>query len=216
MSLASVQSKLGVAVTADGQICMPLEGAPSTHVLKPDSKRLFGSVLNEALRLTLARRCGIKTPRVTTGRAGARTYFLVERYDRQQMSNRWQRLHQDGFCQALGKPPAAKYELNQTGIKGPTITDIFALTLTAIALLDAAIFNVPVCNVDAHPKNYSLMITTKRFTLAPLCDMICAAAWDGVTRNLAQTIGDNCFSPTTLAAFWAASRRASPSSADLP
>jgi serine/threonine-protein kinase HipA len=194
MSLAGVQSKLGVTLDADGQICIPLEGAPSTHILKPDSDRLHGSVQNEALCLTLARRCGIKTPRVTTGRAGARTYFLVERYDRQQVGVRWRRLHQEDFCQALGKPPAAKYESNQTGIRGPTFADMFALTRTAmaapdlLALLDAAIFNVAVCNTDAHAKNYSLMITAKGFYLAPLYDVMCAAAWDGVTRNLAQKI----------------------------
>jgi serine/threonine-protein kinase HipA len=195
MSLAGVQSKLGVTLDADGQICIPLEGAPSTHILKPDSDRLHGSVQNEALCLTLARRCGIKTPRVTTGRAGARTYFLVERYDRQLVGARWRRLHQEDFCQALGKPPAAKYESNQTGIRGPTFADMFALTRTAmaapdlLALLDAAIFNVTVCNTDAHAKNYSLMITANGFSLAPLYDVMCAAAWDGVTRNLAQKIG---------------------------
>ena len=37
MSLAGVQSKLGVAVDAQGRICVPHDGAPSTHILKPDS-----------------------------------------------------------------------------------------------------------------------------------------------------------------------------------
>ena len=49
MSLAGVQSKLGVAVDAHGHICIPHDGAPSTHILKPDSERLFGGVQNEAL-----------------------------------------------------------------------------------------------------------------------------------------------------------------------
>jgi serine/threonine-protein kinase HipA len=194
MSLAGVQSKLGVAVDEEGRICIPLEGAPSTHILKPDSERLFGSVQNEALCLTLARRCGLNAPPVTTGRAGARTYFLIDRYDRIRQRDRWRRLHQEDFCQALGKPPAAKYEANQTGIKGPTFQDMFALTRNAmaapdlLALLDYAIFNVIVCNTDAHAKNYSLMISGKGFALAPIYDVMCAAAWEGVTKNLAQKI----------------------------
>jgi serine/threonine-protein kinase HipA len=195
MSLAGVQSKIGVAINAEGQICIPIDGAPSTHILKPDSQQLYGSVQNEALCMTLARLCGLDAPTVTTGKAGARSYFLVERYDRMELGGRWRRLHQEDFCQALGKPPSAKYEANQTGIRGPTLADMFALTRNAmkapdlINLLDYAVFNVLVCNTDAHAKNYSLMITGKGFRLAPLYDVMCADAWDGITRNLAQKIG---------------------------
>jgi serine/threonine-protein kinase HipA len=194
MSLAGVQNKLGVAVDAKKRICIPLDGAPSTHILKPDSERLFGGVQNEALCLTLARRCGLNVPAVTTGKAGKRAYFLIERYDRIQQGDRWRRLHQEDFCQALGKPPSAKYESNQTGIKGPTLADMFALTRNAMGapdvlrLLDHVIFNIIACNTDAHAKNYSLMISGRGYTLAPLYDVMCAAAWEGITQNLAQKI----------------------------
>ncbi len=194
MSLAGVQNKLGVAVDGKGRICVPHDGAPSTHILKPDSERLFGGVQNEALCLTIARRVGLNASRVTTGKADKRTYLLVTRYDRIEQAGRWRRLHQEDFCQALGKPPSAKYEANQTGIKGPTLADMFALTRNAmrapdvLALLDQVVFNVLVCNTDAHAKNYSLMISGKGFSLAPIYDVMCAAAWEGITRNLAQKI----------------------------
>lgn len=196
MSLAGVQSKIGIAIDDKNRICIPMDGAPSTHILKPDSERLFGSVHNETLCLTLARRCGLKAPRVTTGRAGSRIYFLVTRYDRVRQGDRWRRLHQEDFCQALGKPPSAKYETNQIGIEGPTLQDMFALTRNAmsasdvIGLLDYVIFNILSCNTDAHAKNYSLMISGKGFALAPIYDVMCAAAWENVTRNLAQKIAD--------------------------
>ncbi len=109
MSLAGVQNKLGVAIDTKNRICIPIDGAPSTHILKPDSERLFGGVQNEALCLTLARRCGLNMPDVTTGTAGRRTYLLINRYDRIQQGDRWRRLHQEDFCQALGRPPSAKY-----------------------------------------------------------------------------------------------------------
>lgn len=194
MSLAGVQNKLGVAINAKNKICIPTDGAPSTYILKPDSEQLFGGVQNEALCLTLGRRCGLNVPAVTTGKAGKRTYFLINRYDRIQQGDRWRRLHQEDFCQALGKPPSAKYESNQTGIKGPTLAEIFALTRNAmgardvLALLDQVIFNIIACNTDAHAKNYSLMISGKGFSLAPTYDVMCAAAWDGITKNLAQKI----------------------------
>ena len=42
MSLAGAQTKLAVAVDQDGRICIPMNGSPSTHILKPDSPRLWG------------------------------------------------------------------------------------------------------------------------------------------------------------------------------
>jgi serine/threonine-protein kinase HipA len=194
MSLAGVQSKIGVALNREGQLCIPLNGAASTHILKPDSTQLYGGVQNEALCMVLARLCGLKAPTVTTGTAGARSYLLVQRYDRIEQNGRWRRLHQEDFCQALGKPPSAKYEANQTGIRGPTLADMFDLTRREmkapdlISLLDYAVFNVLVCNTDAHAKNYSLMISGQGFRLAPLYDVMCADAWEGITRNLAQKI----------------------------
>ena len=41
MSLAGVQTKLGVAIDAKGRICVPINGAPSTWILKPE----FGAPL---------------------------------------------------------------------------------------------------------------------------------------------------------------------------
>ena len=195
MSLAGVQNKIGVAIDGEARICIPHDGAPSTHILKPDSERLFGGVQNEALCLTLARRCGLNAARVTTGKAGARSYLLVTRYDRVEQTGRWRRLHQEDFCQALGKPPSAKYEANQTGIKGPTLVDLFALTRNAmrapgvLGLLDHVLFNVLACNTDAHAKNYSLMISGRGFALAPIYDVMCAA---GVGRHHAQHDPEDC------------------------
>ena len=194
MSLAGVQNKLGVALDGQGRLCVPHDGAPSTHILKPDSGTLFGGVQNEALCLTLARRCGINAARVTTGKAGDRSYLLVTRYDRIEQKGRWRRQHQEDYCQALGKPPSAKYEVNQTGIKGPTLADMFALTRNAMQapdvlnLVDYVIFNILACNTDAHAKNYSLMISGRGFALAPMYDVMCAAVWDNITKNLAQRI----------------------------
>jgi serine/threonine-protein kinase HipA len=79
-------------------------------------------------------------------------------------------------------------------VSGPKLADMFELTRRimrapdVLRLLDQALFNIMVCNTDAHAKNYSIMITARIFTLAPIYDVMCAAAWGGVTRNLAQKI----------------------------
>ena len=195
MSLAGAQEKLPVALLPDGRMAIPVNGAPSTHILKPDARRrLWGSVQNEALCMTLAHRCDLKTAPVTTGKAGERSYLLVTRYDRVLRDGRWLRVHQEDFCQALGKPPGAKYERNRSGIKGPRLVDMFKVVddhLTAadrMRLLDAVVFNVLICNTDAHAKNYSILLTGRGASLAPLYDLMCAAAWENVTKNLSQTI----------------------------
>jgi serine/threonine-protein kinase HipA len=57
-----------------------------------------------------------------------------------------------------------------------------------LALLDYVIFNVLACNTDAHAKNYSLLISGRGVSLAPIYDIMCAAVWSNVTRNMAQKI----------------------------
>jgi serine/threonine-protein kinase HipA len=195
MSLAGAQEKLPVAVNG-GALTVPVNGAPSTHILKPDNPRLPGSVQNEALCMVLARRIGLNVAPVTTGVAGERSYLLVGRYDRTETGNQVRRLHQEDFCQALGRPPAAKYEFNGTGIRGPSVADMFALVrqhMTArdiTRLLDAVIFNVAIGNVDSHAKNYSILLGPGAPHLAPLYDLMSGLAWQNITQNHAQAIGD--------------------------
>ncbi|HEX4735938.1 MAG TPA: HipA domain-containing protein [Allosphingosinicella sp.] len=194
MSLAGVQTKIAVAADASGTLYIPLNGSPSTHILKPDADRLWGSVENEAFCLTLARRCGLAVPGFTTGAAGRRRYLLVDRYDRRREDRQWRRLHQEDFCQALGKPPSAKYERNQTGVPGPTLAQMIELTrrrmsaADVLAMLDLAIFNILACNTDAHAKNYAILLGARAAALAPAFDIMCAEPYEGITRNLAQTI----------------------------
>ncbi|MCA1429193.1 MULTISPECIES: type II toxin-antitoxin system HipA family toxin [unclassified Bradyrhizobium] len=194
MSLAGVQTKLAVALDGD-TLYIPIDGAPSTHIIKPDGERLPGAVQNEAFCLTLARMIGIPTPKVTTGTAGERTYLLVERYDRRHEGKRWRRLHQEDFCQALGRPPAAKYQNNDRGLKGPSLADMVGVTqrhMTAqetARFVDLAIFNPMVWNTDSHAKNYSLMLSARGAAMAPGYDIVCAAPYPKITRNMAQKIG---------------------------
>jgi serine/threonine-protein kinase HipA len=194
MSLAGVQTKLPVAIDDKNRICIPMHGAPSTHILKPDAQRLWGGVQNEAFCLTLARRMEIPMPNITTGQAGKRAYLLVQRYDRTNVDGRWRRLHQEDYCQALGKPPSAKYESNRTGVPGPTLQDMFELTrkhltpIDIVRLLDMVVFNVLACNTDAHAKNYSIKIRGNGASLAPMYDVMCGEVWESVTKNLAHKI----------------------------
>ncbi len=208
MSLAGAQEKLPVAVIGDG-LAIAVNGAPSTHILKPDNLRLPGSVQNEALCMILAARCGLRVAPVITGRAGERTYILVDRYDRQgRPEDGVDRRHQEDFCQALGRPPGAKYERNQVGTRGPSLAEMFNLVrehMTAVdinRLLDAVIFNIAIGNVDSHAKNYSILLTSGAAALAPLYDLMSGLPWGGITQNHAQAVGEQTRGRHIQARHW--------------
>lgn len=198
MSLAGVQDKLPVYIGDDGRIAIPVDGTPSTHILKPDIRRLAGSVQNEAFCMTLAKLCGLETAEVTTGRAGKRDYLVVKRYDRiADPQGTIRRVHQEDFCQLLGLFPSEKYERTGLGRKGgASLTQMFEALARYVSpaerlkLLDAVIFNILICNSDSHAKNYSVLVGaagTAKF--APLYDLMCAAIYKQVDQSLAQQIG---------------------------
>jgi serine/threonine-protein kinase HipA len=197
MSLAGVQDKLPVFVDKDDKIAIPLDGTPSTHILKPDIRRLAGSVTNEAFCMTLARLCGLDVADVTIARAGKRDYLQVKRYDRiADDQGTVRRIHQEDFCQLLGLFPAEKYE--QTGLGrrgGSSLAQMFEALAAYVSpaerlkLLDAVIFNILICNSDSHAKNYSVLIgASGTAKLAPLYDLMCAAPYRQVDQSLPQQL----------------------------
>ncbi len=189
LSLAGAQDKLAVKVSGD-VISVPLNGAPSTHILKPDNPHYPGLVFNELFCINLARAAGLNAAKSEIRTAGGKDFLLVERYDRKD----GRRLHQEDFCQALGIPTQKKYQ--EEG--GPSLKQCFDLlretsTLPVIdlrRLLDAVIFNYLIGNNDAHGKNFSLLCHddgTIRF--APLYDVICTAGYEGLSNKMAMKIG---------------------------
>jgi serine/threonine-protein kinase HipA len=60
-------------------------------------------------------------------------------------------------------------------------------------MLDAVIFNFITGNHDAYGKNFSLLYTTSEdgqiARLAPLCDLICTAAYPDLSKTMARCIG---------------------------
>src|SRR5262249_34843713 len=62
LSLAGAQDKIAVRIEG-ADICLPLGGAPSTHILKPAVERFDGIVFNEALCMKLAAAVGLPAAR---------------------------------------------------------------------------------------------------------------------------------------------------------
>lgn len=194
MSLAGAQTKLAIA-QFDKRISLPLHGAASTHILKPASERLYATVENELLCMTLASKLKLPTAKTSMGIAGGKKYLLVERFDRKVMSSkRVRRDHQEDLCQALGYYPTEKYETRN----GPGFKKLFgALDQYArrsardrLNLLDLIIFAVAIGDTDRHGKNFSMILTDGGPRLAPGYDLMSALIYEGVTRNLAMKIAE--------------------------
>ena len=208
LSLAGAQDKIAVHVSG-GQISLPLNGAPSTHILKPAIEWLEGVVFNEALCMRLAQAVGLDTATVEIGKVEGIDYLLVQRYDRAlapqspEGPERIRREHQEDFCQALGIVPEHKYQ-NEGG---PSIKQCFELVRAASstpvidlqALLDAVIFNWLIGNNDAHGKNFSLVYHGEissglQTRLSPLYDLISTVYYPELSAKMAMKLGGEYFS----------------------
>lgn len=205
MSLAGVQDKLLLSRVGRGWI-LPNEQAPSTHIIKPASPRLPGSVENEALCLDLAARSGLETAAAVIERIDDKLCLVVTRYDRSTVDGTTRRIHQEDFCQALSRWPNQKYE--KAG--GPGLADCFRLlenvsepVVDRLRMLDAVAFNVLIGNVDAHAKNFSVLhLSGGIVRLAPLYDLMCGDPYENVTRNLAMEIGGSRRGDHIYASNW--------------
>jgi len=192
LSLAGAQDKLAVAII-DGQIAIPLGGAPSTHILKPINRDFPSLIENECFCLQLAKKIGLNTAEAAIHQAGENPYLLVKRYDRIIEDNTIERLHQEDFCQALGIIPEMKYQREG----GPGLAACFQLIRKVSSrpvadlkmLLQGVLFNLIIGNNDAHGKNFSLLYEGHQIRLAPFYDMISTVYYPALASKMAMKVG---------------------------
>lgn len=206
LSLAGAQDKLPVVF--DGvRIGLPVNGAPSSHILKPAIQAVEHSVQNEGFCMALADAMKLKPAKSKVHRIQDRSFLLVERYDRRiDAKGRRQRIHQEDFCQALSIVPEMKYQ-NEGG---PDLAQCFELVRRAtrpsashvLRLLDFVIFNALIGNHDAHGKNFSLLYEGKAPVLAPFYDILSTAVYPRLTEKMAMKIGSKYKFTEVLARHW--------------
>ena len=177
ISLAGVQEKLVLTRMPDGSWGRPVDGTPSTHILKPEIAAFPETVENEAFCMRAAKHLGLDVANVETTAIGGRELIVVERYDRIVGDDgSVERVHQEDFCQATGMAPETKYE--EDG--GPSLQRIAAILESVAApdsldrLLKAVTVNALIGNGDAHAKNFSLLHgASGSLRLTPLYDLMC-------------------------------------------
>lgn len=179
-SLAGIQDKVLLSWLPDGHWGWPTDGAPSSHLIKPEpgtGTALDHLVQAEHWAMQVAARAGLSAAATALEVFGERPAIVVTRYDRD-LDGR--RLHQEDFCQALSLDPQAKYEAPAERQRGGTrlrrLVDLAAPRaldpdLFRRELLALVAFNLVIGNGDAHSKNYSLLLGPRgEVSLAPLYD----------------------------------------------
>lgn len=193
MSLAGAQSKLPVVAVGDGFALPHGSKQATTHILKPEPERFPGLVANEFFCMRLAEEVGLNVAEVRRAKTTSGLPFLiVTRYDRDLSQEPIRRLHQEDFCQSLGKLYVEKYQ-HEGGPGVPESMQLIDEVSTAPArhrqqLWLALVFNVLIGNCDAHGKNYSLLYDSPAPSLAPFYDLVSTAAYSELSTRLAMSI----------------------------
>jgi serine/threonine-protein kinase HipA len=184
ISLAGVQEKLLLTRLPDGRWGRPVDGTPSTHILKPEIRDYPQTVENEAFCMRIAKNLGMDVADVEAITIGGRRLIVVSRYDRiVTPTGEVERVHQEDFCQATGMLPTQKYEEDS----GPSLRKLAGILSEADpdsleSLLRVVTLNVVIGNGDAHAKNFSLLHDRGgALRLAPLYDLLSTLMY-GVDR----------------------------------
>ncbi len=198
MSLGGAQDKL-VLAWRDGGWALPLGGAPSTHILKPEPPQWPGLVAAEAWSLAVA---GIVTE-AASARAenalGSRPVLVVTRFDRHEdAAGSIERVHQEDLCQALGLPPSDKYHEPPFRPQKPSLARLAEVLATRGVrpaqelerLLRQLVVTLAMGNADAHAKNWSLLHDGSGLVaLSPMYDVVPTGAFVPGQRFVSLPVG---------------------------
>lgn len=81
LSLAGVQDKAAICLI-NKKIALPMNGCPTTHILKPGIPVFENVVENEYICLHIAKQIGLQIPDIEIRHAKDISYLLIQRYDR--------------------------------------------------------------------------------------------------------------------------------------
>jgi serine/threonine-protein kinase HipA len=205
ISLAGAQDKTSLAIFEDGVPRLPKGVSPSTHILKPNIRRLakvWQSAANEAIVMRTAAHCGLPTAAVFY--EPHTESCVVRRCDRMtRPDGSLARLVQYDLCQLAGTVSDRKYE-KEGGPNLPKCGELIRRYSTQPAadlrhFVDWILFNLYVGNNDSHAKNLSLCAVPGRgVLLTPFYDLMCTRLYPGLSQEFAFSVGGE-FKPGWMA-----------------
>lgn len=173
-SLAGVQDKI-VLGRSDQGWARVLDGAPSTHILKPASNAQPTIIYDEAFGQAIARAIGLSDFSTEIIDFSGVPALVIERYDRTP-STPDGRIHQEDGNQALGASGDEKYQRYGGKASLARFADLLRQHSTHESvhrLARMAIGAAAIGNLDMHAKNVSLVHDSDgAITLAPAYDFV--------------------------------------------
>jgi serine/threonine-protein kinase HipA len=207
LSLAGAQDKVAVRLV-DGGVALPLDGGPTTHIVKTPIAGYQDTVANEGFCMRLAGAVGLPVAPVEIRDIAGLQVLFLERFDRiASATGELLRVHQEDFCQALGIAPERKYQSEG----GPGFAALFDVltrhsaraALDRLQLLEMAVFHFLLGNADAHAKNYSLLLQPEGTRLAPVYDALSTIVYPALSTRMAMKIGGRREFAEVRAEHWA-------------
>jgi serine/threonine-protein kinase HipA len=196
ISLAGAQDKTSIALFDDGVPRLPKGTSPSTHILKPNIRRLTKfrhSAANEAIVMRAAAMAGL--PAAEVFYEPHTEACVVRRFDRQlRPDGTLVRLVQYDLCQLAGTVSDHKYDKEG----GPGLAACAKLIRRYSAqpaadlrhLVRWVFFNLYVGNNGSHAKNLSICsVPGQGVTLTPFYDLMCTRLYPGLSPEFAFAIG---------------------------
>jgi serine/threonine-protein kinase HipA len=197
-SLAGMQPKLLLTRLPSGSWAYSTNGAPSTHILKPEEPEYPRGASNEAWCMRLAKACGLTTVHAEVLHVDGTAVFSVSRYDRAVIDGTVERIHQEDMCQALGIETfdsRAKYGVhNAKRMTLRAIAEVLRFhaadaTEQRLRLLAMTTFHVAIGNADAHGKNHSILHHPDgRIELAPIYDAWSTTQYSRLSRTMSLSV----------------------------
>ena len=171
-SLAGVQDKIVLVRTLDGW-AEPLDGYPSTHLIKPQSGRFRSLIFDEEYGSRFARGLGLASFDTHLAQFGGVQALVIERYDRDDSGRR---THQEDFNQVLGHVGDEKYEEGAGDhrlLRIATVLREHASRVEVRKLAQMVTLSLALGNLDMHAKNISLLHSPDgEVALAPMYDVV--------------------------------------------
>ena len=173
-SLAGVQDKIVLGRTEGGWNRV-IDGWPSTHILKPESRDYPTSIYDEEFGSRFARAVGLTSFPTWIEEFTGIPAVVIERYDRSPDAPQG-RIHQEDFNQVLGAAGNQKYQKYGGEVSLERIARVFSAIGDRDSLerlFALVVVSVSVGNLDLHAKNLSLLhLPDGAMTLSPAYDVV--------------------------------------------
>lgn len=193
MSLPGAQPKMALRLI-NGGWHLPTGTLPTSHILKPQNGHLNlslrGSIaVNEHLYQTAAAALGMDAARTWLVQFEDEPCIVTERFDRRTSDGEMRRVHCEDVCQAMGYPPAVRYQADG----GPSPEEIIAFLRKAThrdsarRFFISLYFNWLIGNTDGHSKNYGVILEGPVPRLAPLYDISSALPYINADGQVPRT-----------------------------